>query len=52
VLRRQDVDARHNGMCSGRRSRTRVPGMTELVARPAEHRQMIVDAVGAPETMS
>jgi hypothetical protein len=24
------VDARHNGMCSGRRSRTRVPGMTNF----------------------
>jgi hypothetical protein len=26
----KDVDARHNGMCSGRRSRTRVPGMTSF----------------------
>jgi hypothetical protein len=24
------MDARHNGMCSGRRSRTRVPGMTSV----------------------
>jgi len=24
----EDVDARHKGLCSGRRSRTRVPGMT------------------------
>src|SRR5882724_8960335 len=29
----QDVDGRHNGMCSGRRSRTRVPGMTSYAGR-------------------
>ncbi len=33
------MDARHNGMCSGRRSRTRVRGMTsfEPAARTAWH---------------
>jgi hypothetical protein len=31
-MRCKDVDARHNGMCSGRRRRTRVPGMTKLNA--------------------
>src|SRR5438094_10670631 len=31
---RKDVDARHNGMCSGRRSRTRVPGMTSFAIKP------------------
>ena len=28
LAERKGADARHNGMCSGRRSRTRVPGMT------------------------
>src|SRR5436190_13910738 len=34
LLRQEDVDARHNGMCSGRRSRTRVPGMTSFARKP------------------